>query len=332
MIIFFLLSYSVLFDFTKDEDAGNADWVVDRNMPVPYPSDPEKESDWDGALSAWGVHLRKEGWDVKILPPGSRITYGTYSTTDLKYFDLFVIPEPQLQLSYDEIESVYNFVRDGGGLIMIANHSGSDRNHSNMDSPMVFNLMGIKDSFGLYFSSYGDNYNNITKVSGYIPDHTHPMIDNMGGRIQEISFHGGTTIKYYQYLNPEAKPVILYKNGYAMVAVSKFGKGKVIAIGDSSPADDGTGDPHDRLYNGWGEVSDSILFINASYYAVQNNGIERRTKRRRETELNKIYRVFDITGRFMGTIKYKDITLLHSGIYILKDRENHFYKKVVILK
>jgi hypothetical protein len=36
-----------------------------------------------------------------------------------------------------------------------------------------------------------------------------------------------------------------------MFAASTYGLGRIVACGDSSPFDDGTGDTGDTLYNGW---------------------------------------------------------------------------------
>lgn len=49
---------------------------------------------------------------------------------------------------------------------------------------------------------------------------------------------------------------IIYKSGTSgnnnvLAAYALYGSGKVFAIGDSSPADDGTGDSGDILYDGW---------------------------------------------------------------------------------
>jgi hypothetical protein len=56
-----------------------------------------------------------------------------------------------------------------------------------------------------------------------------------------------------------------------VVAKAFFGKGRVAAFGDSSPFDDGTGDPGDVLYNGWtGDVSGnhSRLIMNTSIWLL----------------------------------------------------------------
>ncbi len=54
-------SANILFDYTKDQRAGNADWVIDTNYPVPSPSNPGSESDWAGAISAWGYAMYLDG-------------------------------------------------------------------------------------------------------------------------------------------------------------------------------------------------------------------------------------------------------------------------------
>ena len=59
-------------------------------------------------------------------------------------------------------------------------------------------------------------------------------------------------------------------NNLAMAASSTFGTGRVMIIGDSSPADDGTGSPGNTVYNGWGEnVSTPRLHLNASLWLAK---------------------------------------------------------------
>lgn len=60
-----------------------------------------------------------------------------------------------------------------------------------------------------------------------------------------------------------------YNKWAAMVARSTYGLGRVVAMGDSSPADDGTGDTGDHLYDGWDEDADGdhrILIMNATIW------------------------------------------------------------------
>src|SRR5690242_6319299 len=76
----------VLFDDTKTETAGNADWIISTSMPDPLAqnANPTTEQSWTGALSAWGVALQRTGqYSLKTLPPGNTITYGGSGALDL---------------------------------------------------------------------------------------------------------------------------------------------------------------------------------------------------------------------------------------------------------
>ncbi|MGZ5552748.1 MAG: hypothetical protein ACXWHF_03830, partial [Chthoniobacterales bacterium] len=59
-----------------------------------------------------------------------------------------------------------------------------------------------------------------------------------------------------------------HTNSNVMVAYGTFGAGKFVAIGDSSPIDDGTGASGDTLFDGWndGGGDDGDLVINASLW------------------------------------------------------------------
>lgn len=63
-----------------------------------------------------------------------------------------------------------------------------------------------------------------------------------------------------------------------MCAHATYGSGKVVAFGDSSPADDGSGDLNDNLYDGW--ISDANgnherLIVNATIWlATLTSGIQ----------------------------------------------------------
>jgi hypothetical protein len=137
-----------LFDNTKAETAGNADWVIDEDSNVPgrYPTPAQStitsstvETYWTGALSSWGIALVNLGDSVETLTSGSTITYGTANAQDLKNYDVFVIDEPNIRFSTAEKTALINFVQNGGGLFMISDHTGSDRNNDGWDSPMIWN-------------------------------------------------------------------------------------------------------------------------------------------------------------------------------------------------
>ena len=62
-----------------------------------------------------------------------------------------------------------------------------------------------------------------------------------------------------------------------MVAYGTFGGGKFVAIGDSSPVDDGTGAAGNNLFDGWndGGGDDARLIINASLWLATASGTRR---------------------------------------------------------
>jgi hypothetical protein len=60
-------------------------------------------------------------------------------------------------------------------------------------------------------------------------------------------------------------------NTGVMVVYSRYGQGKIVGIGDSSPCDDGTGDTNDVLYTGYnGDVTPNHrnLLMNATIWLV----------------------------------------------------------------
>jgi len=92
-----------LFDNTKAETAGNADWIISVQQPVHGPN-PQSgitwatpETYWTGAASAWGVQLVKRGYTVATLTTAFGITYGNAGNAyDLSNYDVFVLIEPNI--------------------------------------------------------------------------------------------------------------------------------------------------------------------------------------------------------------------------------------------
>jgi len=134
-------AYRVLFDDTKAETAGNADWIISTSMPDPLAQNasPTSETSWTGALSAWGVALQRSGrYSLKTLGPGHPIAYGTSSAPDLSNFDVFVLPEPNVLLSAAEKTAVMRFVqpeRHRAGLatdVQPDGHHGSFLRHEHL--------------------------------------------------------------------------------------------------------------------------------------------------------------------------------------------------------
>jgi len=165
-----------LFDATKYENAGSADWQIDAdgtaNIPlytggttvetvaqrIPTPSytgitASTPETYWKGAMSAWAVELVKRGHFVETLPAGTAITYGnTSNPQDLSNYDVYMIIEPNRLFTASEKTAIMNFVNNGGGLMIVTDHTAattagtdangynpSDRDGDGYDSPRVIN-------------------------------------------------------------------------------------------------------------------------------------------------------------------------------------------------
>ncbi|MET8629159.1 putative Ig domain-containing protein [Kitasatospora sp. NPDC004669] len=275
--------HRVLFDNSKAETAGNADWIISTSQPDPLGenANPQSETDWTGAISSWGVALQKTGqYSLKTLPSGSTITYGTGGALDLANFDEFVLPEPNIRLSDSEKTAVMTFVQNGGGLFLISDHTGSDRNNDGWDSPaiindlMTTNSVNSNDPFGLSVDLLNIQTDNPTAVN----DATDPVLHGPFGTVAGSIIRNGTTFTLKPADNPSVKGIV-YRTGYsgstgAFFVTSSFGKGRVALWGDSSAIDDGTGEPGKTVYNGWNDPAgtDAALGLNATAWLAAGSG------------------------------------------------------------
>ncbi|MGL2966360.1 hypothetical protein [Flavobacterium sp. XGLA_31] len=273
-----------LFDATKAETAGNADWVLDADTsPQRYPTPAQSnitstttESFWKGGLSAWGVALAKLGHTVETLPSGTAITYGGTGAQDLKNYDVFVVDEPNIRFTSAEKTAILKFVQNGGGLFMISDHTVSDRNNDGWDSPAIWNdLMSTNtvktNPFGITIT-----LNNISETSSNrLSATTNPILNGSQGTVSNLKFSNGATMSINTTANNTVQGLIWrgtssQGTSNIMCASATFGLGRVFVIGDSSPADDGTGASGDTLYPGWTElVSHSRLHMNASLWLAK---------------------------------------------------------------
>jgi hypothetical protein len=270
---------SVLFDDTKAETAGNADWIISTAMPDPTAQNasPHSETDWTGALSSWGVALHQAGYTLDTLPPSGRISYGDSSNAlDLSHFTAFVLPEPNVLFSAAEKSAILAFVHAGGGLFMISVHNGSDRNNDGADSVKVLNdLMGSPDPFGFSI--------DVSDISSDNPDvlgASDAVLDGPFGTVTGTIIRDGTTATLHPNDDPAVKGEV-YKTGAsaggttgAAVVTSSYGAGRVAYWGDSSPIDDGTGQSGNSLYDGWTDPdgTDAAVALNATAWLCAGGG------------------------------------------------------------
>lgn len=292
---FILTSYKsftqikILFDNRKAESAGNADWVIDADLHnlgftssgtinttggnesnaqrIPTPTQAgitttTTETYWNGGISALAVDMVKKGYVVESLPYNASITYSnSLNAQDLSNYKVYVVCEPNIVFTASEKTAIMNFVKNGGGLYMISDHSVSDRNNDGWDSPKIWtdlmkNNSVQNDPFGIDFdttSVTGNFSGTFTNVSSNLQD---SLLHGPGGNVTEVMWANGTRMT----LNPSSNSTVVgdvYKtspatgNTNVLVAHAHYFKGKVAAIGDSSPFDDGTGDSNDVLYNGY---------------------------------------------------------------------------------
>ncbi|RAR70761.1 T9SS type A sorting domain-containing protein [Flavobacterium aciduliphilum] len=281
----------ILFDATKAEMAGNADWVIDADAHniyfnstthLPYASsgssgasNPQKtptpaqsgitstttEDYWQGAISYWGVDCAKKGYVVESLPFNGAITFGnTSNPQDLSNYKAFVVAEPNMLFSSAEKTALLNFVAAGGGLFMIADHDVSDRNYDGYDAPHIWNDLMTTNSvaqnpFGITFDyvDISGTYSNVANLP------TDPILHGTAGNVTKVQWANGTTMTLNTTNNSSVKGVV-FKTGTSgttnvLCAYATYGLGKVVAVGDSSIIDDGTGDTNDTLYDGY--ISDA---------------------------------------------------------------------------
>ena len=291
MISMFIASQSngqtvkVLFDASSAQMAGNADWVIDadtRNLKtgsgglmvtggnesnpqrIPTPAQSgisanTAETYWSGALSGCAVDLVKKGFTIETLPYNGLITYGvTTNAQDLSNYKVFVVDEPNIRFTTAEKTALLNFVNNGGGLFMISDHTVSDRNNDGWDSPAIWNDFmtnngSVSNPFGISFdlANFSQTSSNILNSS------TDPILHGSMGNVTGLQYNAGTSMTLNRTANSSVKGLI-FKTGSStsgtsnvLFAGANYGQGKVCGIGDSSPMDDGTGDPNDALYSSY---------------------------------------------------------------------------------
>ncbi|MEU0966771.1 hydrolase [Streptomyces sp. NPDC005917] len=266
-------TYRVLFDDGHAEEAGNADWIISTSKPDPLSqnSSPSSETDWTGALSSWGVGLQKTG-GYSLKTATSALTYGGSSTTDLSNFNALVLPEPNTLFTSAEKTAIMNFVKNGGGLFMVSDHTGADRNNDGYDAVKIFNDLMTNNSVDST-DPFGFSVDSLNISSGYpaaISDSTDPVLHGSFGTVTKSLIANGTTATLKPSDNSSVKG-LLYRSGYsgntgAFFATSTFGSGRVAFWGDSSPVDDGTGQSGNTLYDGWNDsgATNAALALNAT--------------------------------------------------------------------
>lgn len=308
----------ILFDATKAEMCSNADWIIDadahniffnstthipyvsagsttgasnaQRIPTPAQSgitSTTPETYWDGGISAIAVDCAKQGYIVETLPFNGAITYGNSANLqDLSNYKAFVITEPNTLFTSIEKTALMNFIANGGGLMMICDHAGSDRNNDGNDPPMVWNDFltnnGIANNgLGITFdvlSNVSGNSTSFAPLTSTSPYYT--ILHGTFGNPVQVLWSGGATMTLNTTNNSSVKGIV-YKSGSSTsgitnvyVAAATYQTGKIFAVGDSSIIDDGTGDMGDTLYTGYtGDANGNHqkLLMNGMIWLMTNN-------------------------------------------------------------
>ncbi|MDD3145892.1 MAG: hypothetical protein PHD82_01210 [Candidatus Riflebacteria bacterium] len=240
---------TVLYDDTHGQTAGNADWVP------------------AGAYSEMVDMLKANGFQVETL---SKVTSGRVFTASLlKGYDGLILAEPNNPYSKEECDLIVDFVKNGGGLFIVGDHGNADRDGDGWDAVRALNEFCPK--FGFKFKG---NTVYEAPVSGPI-NQSHPAMFGF----KSVGIWAGSTFDIVEAVDAKAVGLIdsrVAKTPY-MVA-SEFGAGRVFAIGDSSPFDDGTGSGgKNKLHDSY----DSFMFshpqiaYNAMTWVTGNNPAKR---------------------------------------------------------
>jgi hypothetical protein len=275
----------ILFDASHAETAGNADWVIDEDASnpqrIPSPaassvSSSTPETYWTGALSSWAIALVNQGNVVETLPVGTSISYGNSANAqDLSNYDVFVVDEPNRAFTNEEKTAILNFVSNGGGLFMVADHTQSDRDFDGWDSPAIWNDLMMNNSiqtnpfgFSIDLANFSGVSTNVSSSGGNI------ILNGTQGNVVQLEYNNGTSATLTPSANPDVKGLIWQSsvtqtNNNVLCLSSTYGNGRVFFIGDSSPLDDGTGDAGNVLFASWTNYSHANLFMNATLWLAR---------------------------------------------------------------
>ncbi len=239
VIMIFLLFFSFVFATGVLFDAGHAQTT--------------SNADWviNGAYSDFGQAL---GRFFKVDQTTANLTPQL-----LQKYSVLVIPEPNDPFTWEEQDAIVNFIKNGGGVFFIADHEGADRNRNGWDAVSIFDEFVTKIGFEF-------EHDNMSQYP--IED---VLKSPITGGVNSIGEWNGSTIKL---LSKDVYPAAELYTHQIYVAYGYYGKGRFVAIGDSSPFDDGSGVPGKELYDGWHTGDDSVLAVNTVYWLSGNGATD----------------------------------------------------------
>ncbi len=271
----------ILFDHTRHEEAGvSAYWIIcSASEPDPTPANPTVETDWNGGISAWAFDLYQAGYKVQSLPPTGRVTYGDATNAqDLSNYAAYIIDEPYVLFSAAEKQAILSYVQHGGGLFIVGNHQGAARYSGGTDAYTVFNDLVQVNGTNTYGFSFvpghgpGDAQANTTSTA--FTTSTTPaaqaIVNGSYGSLGMMDFHSYSYLSFDTAENPSVQEILhtqVSGDTGSFIVTCTIGSGRVVAISDSAPADDGTTTTSGKsLHVSWPNNSNRAFFMNATAY------------------------------------------------------------------
>jgi hypothetical protein len=262
----------VLFDTAHKQQAGNADWVVDSHTPDPQPANPASATAWSGGISSWGYDLHHSGrYVIKQLPAADHLAWGGGGAGDLQQFDVFISDEPEAAFSTTEQQAMLSFAQAGGGLFLVSDHSGAVRCSACTEAWRVINDFletGAANLFGVHCDGNDVATNGLTGTATTSPLATH-FTQGPFGAATGVTYHSGSTVSLVPGHSPSALVFNSTVGGF-MAASELPGGGRLVLLGDSSPADDGSCLCSATLQAGWAEGTDREAILNATAWLAHD--------------------------------------------------------------
>ncbi len=202
----------ILYDDTHGQTAGNADWVI------------------TGAYSEMADTLTGNGFVIDSL---SKVAANGRFTADLlANYQAVILAEPNNAYGEDEAQALVEFVLNGGGAFLVGDHGGADRDGDGIDAVKALNAFCPRFGF-----SFAGDFVYEAPIAGPV-NKDHPVMFG----VRAVGAWAGSTFVLQR--NAQAKAVSLIDSRYKKapyIVAAEAGKGRVVAIGDSSPFDDGVG-------------------------------------------------------------------------------------------
>jgi len=242
VLIFSFYGFSnvkVLFDNTHAQQAGSANWTINTGF------------------SRFADDLTALDYTVNSLE------HGPIKGETLSDYNVFIIPEPNTPFKASEITAIKSFVKNGGGLFLISDHNGADRNNNGWDAVKIFNVFVSEFGFDFETHSFSEHPINSNRYECSIMD-----------GVNEVGSWMGTSIKIFD--TSKVLGMMSFSSSHSgnpYIVVSTYGKGRVAAVGDSSPFDDGTASKG-GLHNNYKDFDDRQMAINLSKWCAKKLGNE----------------------------------------------------------